>query len=291
LTEKNQNWAKSVQNIDNLWIFAILLVLIVLPLFVPLNLPVRPSAHSANLYDKIESLEPGDVVVLDFSWHYGFKMLHQPAHVAITNHLFSKPGVKIVMTAFFNPSSELSFRDTMLEVNPEVNFPDKEYGKDWIWLGYVTGREAAVLNFCDDPWGFIPVDKYGTSISEYPDFFEGISDASDFALAIEGGGHGGINGFVTGGFLKGFGLKYQTFLAMNMDPACIAEFYPYYPDTIQSLINGNKGAAEYEALMGEPGFGYKLMDTVSTTGLFAVGLIILANVGFIIDTRKEEMNA
>lgn len=280
MSEQNQNWWTKLQNLNTVALYAILVVLMLVPLLHPLALPVKITPHSIDLYEKIESLKPGDVVLLDFSWMYAFKMLHHAAHVAVLKHLFSRPGVKIVMVCFFDASSELSWRDVINEVNPQVNFPEKQYGKDWIWLGYITGMEAAVLAFADNPWQTVPTDKYKTPISNYPDFYDAVKSAPDFALVIEGGGHGGVNGYVTGGFLKGFGLKYGCWLAYNMDPSCIAEFYPYYPTVIKSLLNGNAGAAEYERLMNQIGAGTKYMDAISSTHVYAIILIVIANIGF-----------
>jgi len=289
--KKKERWTKKILNLDNPPIYAILLILLVLPLFFPFNTPVPITPMVKALYDKIESLKPGDVVLLDFSWGYGFKMLHEAGHVAILKHLLSRPGVKIVMVAFFDATSELSWRDVMAQVNIEKNYPDKKYGKDWIWLGYIPGGEPVVLGFADNPWKVAPKDKYGTPIEQYPDFYETVKTGADFALVIEGGGHGGINGHVTGGFLKSYGLKYHCWLAYNMDPSVIAEFYPYYPSIIKSMLNGNAGAAEYERLLNTRGRGSTMVDALSMSHMYAVVLIIFANIIYIYDRyleRKEK---
>jgi len=283
MSRKKPRWTTRLLNLDNPPIYAILLIFMILPLFYPLNTPVPVTAMAIDLYNKIESLKPGDVVLLDFSWSYSFKILHEAGHVAVLRHLLSKPGVKIVMVCFMGADSELSWRDVMAIVDIEKNYPDKKYGKDWIWLGYIPGGEATVLAFADNPWAIAPKDKYGTPIEQYPDFYNAVKTGADFALVIEGGGHGGVNGHVTGGFLKSYGLKYHCWLAYNMDPSVIAEFYPYYPTIIKSMLNGNAGAAEYERLLNMRGAGSVMVDALSMTHLYVIALIVLTNIVYLYD--------
>ncbi len=281
-----QSLYERLQSIERLPLYVTFLIVVMIPLVVPLNLPVAIGPHAIALYNKIESLKPGDVVLFDFSYGWSFAPIHHGAHVAIWRHLFSRPGIKVIMVEFFAADSVLSYEYALKVVNPSVNYPDKKYGEDWVWLGWVTGMEAAVAAFADDIWKTVPTDAKGTPMTQYPSLYNAVKNCGDFDLVIEGGGHGGVNGVVTGGYLKYIGMKYHVPMAYNMDPATMAEFFPYYPDVIFSLINGNRGGAEYEKLIKRPGSAIMMMDATSTTHVYSIALIALANIGFLLERQR-----
>jgi len=293
MTNNNKTIWQKLQTIDQRILYLLFFIVVIPPLLIPLNLPVPIGPHSTALYNKIESLQPGDVVLFDFSYMWSFNGIHAKAQLAVGRHLFSIPGIKILMVTFFSADGALCYNAFLNDLKPAVNYPDKKVGIDYLWLGYVTGQEAAIIAFADDCWATVPTAADGKLVKDvYPEFFNAVKNAEDFALVMEGGGHGGVNGFATGGYLKSFGIKYNSWLAYNMDPSCIAEFYAYYPDTIKSLISGNLGAAEYEKLIGQTGGALLYTDAAGTTHFFTLIIVILANVGYFMErqssrTKKE----
>lgn len=65
-----------------------------------------------------------------------------------------------------------------------------------------------------------------------------------------------------------------------------AGFNPLDAGQIQGMLTGMKGAAEYEKLIGKPGFATKGTGALSTSHLLIIALIILGNLGLIISRIK-----
>ena len=51
-----------LENLDRRWVFLVMLAALVLPLFLPLDLPIRVSPEVRGFYEAIEALEPGSMV-------------------------------------------------------------------------------------------------------------------------------------------------------------------------------------------------------------------------------------
>ncbi len=66
------------------------------------------------------------------------------------------------------------------------------------------------------------------------------------------------------------------------------DYYPYLQSRqLIGLLNGMKGAAEYEKLVGAPGDGMRGMAAQSGGQFLIIGLVIFGNIIFIITRRKS----
>ena len=63
------NFILKLSRVDRRWIFLIIGLSVLLPLFFPLGLPIRPTDTTQRVYDAFESLEPNSKVLL--SCEYG----------------------------------------------------------------------------------------------------------------------------------------------------------------------------------------------------------------------------
>ncbi len=55
---------------------------------------------------------------------------------------------------------------------------------------------------------------------------------------------------------------------------------------IEGFINGLRGSAEYELMIKEPGVGVISMDQVSVTHLYAIILLVLGNIGYLVQRSR-----
>jgi len=92
-------WQKLLR-IDKRVIYLILFVVVSYPLLRPVGLPLTVGRETKGVYDYIEKLQPGDVVVMSFDYSPSSFAEQHPQAVAVLNHLMRKPGVKIICVAF-----------------------------------------------------------------------------------------------------------------------------------------------------------------------------------------------
>lgn len=86
-------------NVDRRILYILMAVVLLVPLVKPIGLPISISDYTEKVYAKIEQLQPGDRVFMDFNYNPGSKAeLHSQA-VSITKHLLRR-GVKIIAIAF-----------------------------------------------------------------------------------------------------------------------------------------------------------------------------------------------
>ena len=57
------NFSDRINNLDRRWLYLLVGVFAVLPLLYPLNMPVNISPAVQALYDRVESLEPGEIIM------------------------------------------------------------------------------------------------------------------------------------------------------------------------------------------------------------------------------------
>ncbi len=253
-------------------LYTLLIILALLPLYYPLKLPIGISARTLKVYRYIDGLQPGSNVFIDFDYDPAGRGELEPQAVAMFKQLFDK-GCKLVI-ASMGTTGPVMF-EIMRRTNPNI-FAGKEYGKDWVNLGYVAGGESAVAGLAKSISGTVAVDAYGRAIGELPLIRE-ADRAERFALAII---------FTTGTdtlyyFVRQWNTPYKTPLIMGilgvMGPA--AEPFVAAGQAVELLV-GQVAGAEYEVLVGRPGIGLGAMDAQSTSHAIVLIFIILGNIMF-----------
>jgi len=89
-----------LKTLDRRWIFLIVLLSAVLPLLFPLQLPAPAGKPVRALYDALEALPSGSVVLCSFDFEPGTEVELKPAAIATLRQLFQK-GIKVVGIALW----------------------------------------------------------------------------------------------------------------------------------------------------------------------------------------------
>ncbi len=268
--------ARRLLGLDRRWIFLVIALGTVLPLLYPLGLPIRVSPEVRKIYDYIERLPPGGVLVLSFDFEPAGKPELFPMAVALLHHAFQN-NLKIVGVTLWPAGTGLA-ESILSQVAQEHG---KVRGIDYTFLGYAPGEANAVISMGQDLSAAFPADHYGTKITDLP-ILQGIRSLRDvhYVISLSVGFPGIDTWYVYGK------EKYGFELGGGCTAVSAPRFYPLLnTGQINGLIGGLRGAAEYEVLLAREGKAIAGMDAQSTTHFLIIALLALCNC-FSVFTRQ-----
>ena len=258
-----------LRDLDRRWIFIGVAVMVLIPLLWPLSLPLAISPASRQYHDTIEALEPGSIVLLSADFDPASAPELVPMLRATLVHLLRKD-IKIVSDCLWPggpPLLEAALRDIA-----EGQF-HKEYGVDYVNLGFKEGREAVMLSMGNSIPGTFPVDFRGQSVDEMP-LMKQVKNLRSIDLLVNiSAGYPGTKEWVQ---------QTQSRFGLHIVSGCTAvsapEYYAYLQaNQLEGLLGGMAGAAEYEMLADVPGSATKGMDAQSSVHLLIILCIVFGN--------------
>lgn len=273
---------KKLQWIDIRILYAIILACMIIPMFKPMGLPITVSDNTKKVYETIEALPEGSVIWVSHDTGPGNAPELNPMITALARQAFRK-NCKIIASSLFNETVGPTLTQQHIEaVAKEMG---KEYGVDWINIGYRLDAVATMKVWVDDirkgaggvdwtgkPLDSFPIMKDIKSIREdvdlifvttvgspgYADWMIYVSDP--LKKPLTGGAaltmYSGLQQYIRSGQLKGF-------------------------------LGGMRGAAEYEQLIKAPGKGLAGMDSQSLGHLTVIVFLILGNIGYFASRKKQ----
>ncbi len=278
--EKFLDFIVRAGSLDRRYIFVVIALVVMLPLFFPLNLPIRPTVSSQTIYDTVEKLEAGDKALVSFEYGPSTKPEIHPMAVALLRHLFEKD-VKVYITCLW-PDGQFMAMEAIQQV--AVNQYNKVYGEDYVLLGFRPGNEAVIKGLVSNFRKVYTVDAQGNFLDDIP-MMNGINQVADFDYIFSASaGYPGTVEWVQyaadpTGVIMGTGT---TSIQVN-------EVMPYVQSgQIKGILGGMPGAAEYEKLIGQPGIGTSGMDAQSVAHIVIVGFIIFGNISFFVERRRSK---
>ena len=118
----------SIGKVDRRWIFIIIGLSVLLPLFFPLGLPIRPTNATQQVYDTVDALEPNSRVLVSCEYGPSTKPEIHPMTIAILRHLFTN-GHKVYITCLW-PDGQFMAEAALDEI------ADKEFGRTYGAVSY-----------------------------------------------------------------------------------------------------------------------------------------------------------
>ncbi len=265
-----------IQRIDRRIIFVLVLVAVVIPLIVPLGLPIDVSPPVQSLYDTVDALPPGTIVMLAGDYSPDTVPELQPMTLAFLRHAF-KNDLRVVVACLWPASPPL----VEAALTPLAEEFGKEYGVDFVNLGYMTGGPVTILGMGNSITKTFPSDYYGTSVGEIP-LMDEVGSLADVALVMEvSAGTPGTREWVQQAV-----SRFSVTLGSGTTAVGAPNFYPYVSSgQLVGLLGGLKGAAEYETLVGMPADATKGMDAQSIVHALIVVFILIGNVAYFLSKR------
>jgi len=266
--------------VDRRWIFVIIALVVLLPLFFPVGLPIRPTDSTQTAYNAIDSLEPESKVLVSFEYGPSTKPEIHPMTFAVLRHLF-KNDQKVYITCLW-PDGQFMAEDAVEQIM-ENEF-QLTYGEDYVLLGFRPGNEAVVKGIVSNMRKLYTTDARGNLIDEIQ-MMKGVNKLADFDFIFSASaGYPGTVEWVQYG-ADPTGIPMST----GVTSIQVNEVMPYVQSgQVNGILAGMPGAAEYEALVGKPGIGTSGMDAQSIAQLVIVLFIVFGNVAFFIERQRQK---
>jgi hypothetical protein len=270
-----------ITRVDRRFIFVLIFIAVAWPLIQPMRLPIEVSPPVQGVYDAIDAVPPGSIVMLAGDYSPDTMPELQPMTVAFLRHAFSRD-LKVIVTCLWPESPPLVEQ----AATPLAEEFGKEYGVDYVNLGYMAGGIVTLLGMGASIPNTFPSDYGGTPVGEIP-VMQGVEDFDDIAAVMEvSAGTPGTREWV-----QQVQSRFGVTLASGVTAVAAPNFYPYIQSRqLVGLLGGLKGAAEYETLVHAPGDATKGMDAQSIVHALIVLFIILGNVTYFA-TRRSKSSA
>ena len=272
------SWIDRLTRLDRRIIFLGVAIAVGIPVLHPMGLPVKATRESIDFYRAIDSLETGDVILFSFDYGADVRAELDPMSVAIWKHCFEK-GLRIVALTLY-PDGVGIAEDVM---TPIAEAFGKEYGIDYLFLGYNPDWSGTMLRMGESFRRTYPTDQYGRSTDQFPL----LEDANSYAdtpllISLASSAYAEYWAIWAGGK---FGQKIVT----GNTAIQAVLIYPFYQaGQISGFLGGLKGASEYEALTGRPAAATRGMDSQSTGHALMVLFILLGNLAYFGPRRRRK---
>lgn len=263
---------EKLEKLDKRIIYIVLFLVVALFSLYPMGLSVQIAQWNRDSYNTIEGLEPGDIVLMWSNVEPRRVEMKDAAIVAI-KHLFSKEGIKMI----FVQSRPLA--PPLLESYIEMAKPEsygKEYGIDWINLGYIAGRETMAAALGSDLKGLVNLDKYGNQL-ETLQLWNEVSGISDVKLIVAAT-NGGCVDYLARQLQTAYGTPIVFF--GESDQLSSRMFY-YTAGQFPGMTAGYNDIAGYEQLTGFIGKASKMTDVLSGSHIAVIIFMVLGNIGYL----------
>ena len=273
------NALHAIERLDRRWIFLIMGLLVLIPLIFPLALPLAPSPPVRGFHDAIAKVPNGSTVLMSCDYDPGAKPELVPMTRTALRQLWNKD-CKVVVTVLWDGGPGL-VDNVLREVAAEYS-GKKQYGVDYVNLGYKEGREDVMVLMGQGIANAFPRDYRGNDVRSLP-IMRAVRDYTSFPLLVSiSAGYPGTKEWVQ---------QVQSRFHLPMVSGCTAvsapEYYPYLQSgQLQGLLGGMAGAAEYEKVRNEKGLATRGMDAQSLAHLFVAFCIVLGNL--VQRARKRE---
>jgi len=284
-----------IQNIDRRVIYGVQFVLLTVCIAVRFESTITPTSNAQKLYKAVEACPEDRPILIMGMWGFGTQGENWPQYEALVYHClhsgkkFAVAGSDPVSISRQNQIIENRAAAVMRETGREI-----VYGRDWVNLGFkqggaVGGNLAAYyLDLAADVKKFYGGrDFKNNDLSKMP-VMENVQHIGDFYMVYEVAA--GLEGIYTWvGIIR---PKYPEPLYAGAVTAIVApDAYPYVDSgQLTALIDGYRGAAEYEKLIGfdKKGRGHRQANAQSWAHILIFFLLLLGNLGHAMGRRRRQ---
>ena len=268
--------AHKLLSIDRRWIFLVLAVAVVVPVFVDFSVPIHVTSEVKAVYDFVEAAKPGEIIFLAIDYDPQTMAELHPMTFAIMRQCFNKD-VKLIISALSQNGPGMA-EQAIGEVARETGAVN---GEDYVYLGYKPYFGIVILAMGQDFRIPFPEDYYGTSLDSLP-MMNGVRNYDDVRGVINISG-----GNITEAWISYANGRYQVPVALGVTGVMASDYYPFLQSgQVFGLMGGMKGAAEYETLSDQTGTASEGMRIQTVAHSLIIILIILGNIGYFISRQK-----
>ena len=271
---------EKMANMDRRVFYWILFFAMMVPFLSPIGFPLSIAPNTQDLYDGVtgDSIDAGEIWIINFGYGVSAWSECAPGVTVVTKALF-REDAKII---FMGPHYDVELTMNKLMEDAGADFAGKEYGEDYVFLGYITGGEAAITQLASDMRSVYPQDHHGTDLDDIP-LMADVNEWRDIAgvLSSDTGDWGAY-------FLRQWQEPHDVPLAQIGISMLGSTGIPYWlAGNYFGMSVGSRGGAELEKLFGDLGEATTAMDSISVSHLMIVIAVIMANIGVLTDRGRE----
>jgi len=288
-----------LRTLDRRWLFLVMGLAIVIPIFFPIGLPALPGDATVDTYDAVNNLKDGSRVFISMDFDPASRPELEPFARSVLVQLKRKR-CKIVIVSLWEYAPPLvnGYVRSILQapLNPDGPADDPlnkiyERKTDYIFLGFKAGKQVVINNLVTSMTTAYPTSQEGEPVGEIP-IMQGIRTVQDFK-------DGGILILISAGFPGA--KEYVQYLSPYNLPMVVSttavsrtDLQPYYSSgQLLGLVAGMQGSAEYEQLVNPPGeqLGKKGLDVLNIGTLVIILAILLGNAIYFMERRQQKRSS
>ncbi len=272
------NILRFLQQVDRRFLYALLMLAVCAPFFVKTRLPTPISPETLALYDRIEALPPDSFVLIGMDWTASTRGENGAQTEALMVHVMRRH-LRFAMIAFNSPQGSTLGEDIAQRLQAQYGYRE---GVDWCNFGYKADQQNYLQAFVRDIPASVVTDVRGKALASLR-VMRGISSGRDVSLLLEITGTNTYNIWIQ--FFQG---PASVPMGASLTAVMAPEAYTYLDSKqIVGLVNGLKGATEYEQLLGVFGKASRAGNSSSLAHLLIIGFIILGNVAMLLERRQQ----
>lgn len=275
-------WQKLLA-VDRRVIFAVVAVAIIFPLFLSFPVEISVSPPVQAVYDYVEKLPPGSLVMISCDYDPPSSPELQPMVETMLKHFFIKDFKVIILGLWPQGSVQAKIAVDMLMEDPAIQAKNLQYGVDYVNLGYTAGNEFVILRMGTDIHAAFPVDFNGTKISELP-LMQNVKNFDNIAFVYNiSAGYPGTYEWVI------FGVdRFRIKLAAGNTAVQAPLVSPYvHTGQLIGLLGGMRGAAEYEEVSQYYGKAIGFMRSQTFSHAVVIFFIIVGNLAYFMTRGRK----
>jgi hypothetical protein len=272
------NGWERIAHLDRRWVFLGIALAVVIPITTGLTVSLGKIAPPTQmLYDYIEAIEPGEPVMIAFDYGPSSMPELHPQAWAIIRHCLSRKLRVISVT--LTPQGTALAREVLEGAGEELGAVD---GEDYVNLGFKVGGSQVILGMGESIRNVYAQTADGDLTDSLP-VMDGVDSYEDIALVVDLAA-----GELPKSWIAFAGERYDQKIAAGVTAVVSTEIYPYLQSKqLVGLVNGLKGAAEYEKLTGVTGDGATGMAAQSVAHLLIILLVIVGNIAYFALKRQQ----
>ena len=279
--------------IDRRIIYLLVAIGALIPIIRPIGLPVVPTEPVWGLFNKLESLEAGDAVIISFDYGPSSEPELNPMAESIMRHCFTKDLKVMIMAIFPLGGVNMAIREVEKIAG---EYPDLEYGVHYVNLGYKDGAQAAMKLMAVSIKQVFPTDVDGTSTDGMP-IVEEVRNYDDVEVVISL-----ATGIIGEWWADLVNAQFDVPVAVGCTAVSAPKYYAFLrSQQMIAVLGGLRGASEYEELVKrkypEIAAIYERpeemvisattgMDVQSIVHVIIIAFIIFGNVMFFASKKK-----
>lgn len=279
-------------NFMSLRVMLIILIFVVAALpFLPIWSDLRGSSvtrhqSSVDFYQTVEALRPNQFVLVAFDYTGGARGELDPQARAALLHLFQNKQ-HIITVSFVSDGAQLA-QDLLNGLNPANTafaYP-YNYGDTHINLGYQSNGDAALRSLVQNPMAIFRGDYRGQPLTSWP-MTKDLKSLNDFALLMVFSD----DATQVRRWVEQVAQPSSKPLVAGVSAAAVPAVLPYYNSKqINGLLEGVRGAAEYEVSLSHPASASANLEAISYVAIVLV-VVVLIGILLVLFSRRRRPSA